>query len=72
MSIHRLQALQGPIALAGPAKAIAFLSECAFTYIAEAPPKRGPNLDRYSPIATIQPFRRSSLPPALRCPLLPF
>jgi hypothetical protein len=36
-----LQALQGPFALAGPAKAIAFSPNGAFTYIAEAAPNGG-------------------------------
>ncbi len=43
-----LQALQGPFALSGPAKAITFSPNAAFTFIAEASSGAGANLVAYS------------------------
>ncbi len=62
-----LQALRGPIALAGPAKAIAFSPNAAFTYIAES--GSAPNLTAFAnctnaAVSPIQPAASIALPAA--------
>ena len=62
-----LQALRGPIALAGPAKAIAFSPNAAFTYIAES--GSAPNVTAFAnctsaAVSPIQPAASIALPAA--------
>jgi hypothetical protein len=70
-----LQALQGPIALAQPATAIAFSPNAAFTYIAES--GSAPNLTAFAnctnpAVAPIQPAASTALPgPPLLMKVLP-